>query len=578
LRRIIIISIANLLIAGSAIGQFPNLAPGWPYRSQSRFWVAYGLGRIANDSSDKHLFYSTMMGEMQKFELDGSFSNGWPLYCDTLILGHDSVVLDIDHDGQSEVLTYGTRRIDGQYAYSLIFLIDDNGSVMPGFPISAIDPSGLAASDMNGDNEYEIIYLSRRGGIINCIDRYGISKPGWPIPYPSDINCVAGSFGDLDLDGNNEYIITGDRNIYAFRNDGSMQAGFPVTPEETNFDFYNGIWGSSLADLDHDGFSEIITAGDNWEHWPPPIDSSFIGIYDHNGQPKPGWPRYFPYAIISPVTPSDINNDGSIDLAYQSLYLYFKDLNGMDLPGWPILLTRPTGEIWGSNSDLSIVDLDGDGYSEIFPNFNLLLSDSLGQDSIWYFGHSYLFAFDHLGLLLPGYPLTFRGSNANKPPCFAIDSSTYKLYMSLSSDITTSEIDSVFLALYQYPDSTGPANQWPTLSHDNLHTRNYSFVDRVTSIADEGSPPLPKSAILKQNYPNPFNSSTIIEYTLPKAENITLSLYDILGRKVIELDKGVYPAGINRQTLNLKDYTGGIYFLTLKTEQTQITRKLVYLK
>jgi hypothetical protein len=574
MRRILFISLCVFLTVGAASSQIPDLVPGWPYRSQSRHFAVYAIGRIAEERSEKHLFYNTMMGDILKFNLDGSYSNGWPLNCDTLSFAYDPVVLDIDHDGRFEMFTRGTMG-----SRSFLLLIDDNGTVMPGFPISATDPDGFAAADMDNDNEYEIIYFSRRDGIINCLDRYGNPKPGWPIPFPSDIECVAGSIGDLDLDGNNEYIITGDGHIYAYRFDGTMMPGFPISPPDSDFVFYNEIWGNSLADLDGDGYPEIITAGDNWIHWPPLVDSSFVAIYEHTGQPKSGWPRYFLDAIVSPVTPSDIDNNGSLELAFQSYYLHFIDLNGVDLPGWPVLLTRPTGEIWGSYSDLIIADLNGDGYSEIFPNFNLLFNDSLGHDSLWYYGHSYLFAYDHLGQLLPDYPIVIRGSNFGTPPCLSLDQFTNRFYMSLSTDITAPDFpDSVFLGLYQFPDSTGPPDQWPTLSHDNLHTRNYTFMDRVTSIADAGSPPLPKSVVLKQNYPNPFNAQTTISYSLPKASLVTIDIYDLLGRKLETLINSNQNAGSYSIIWDATERSSGIYFCRIKAGEISINRKMVLVK
>jgi hypothetical protein len=578
MRKILFISLAIMLMAGPGVSQIPREMPGWPYRSQSRYFADYSLGRFADDGSEKHLFYNTMMGEVQKFNLDGSFSNGWPLHCDTLIFGGDPVVLDIDHDGRFEMLIDGARRIDNAYAYSLLFLVDDDGTVMPGFPINLNDPSGLAAADIDNDNEYEIMYVSRRDQIINCLDRYGNPKPGWPIPLPPDVQCVGGSIGDLDLDGTNDYIVPGQRNIYAFRYDGTMMSGFPIVMPEPNFIFYSGIWPNCLADIDGDGYLEIITGANNWVNFPPPIDSCFVAVYDHTGQPKPGWPHYLPEWVVSSITPADIDNNGTIELGFQGYYLHFIGLDGADLPGWPVLLTRPTGEIWGSYSDLSIADLNGDGDCEIFPNYNVLYADSMGHDSLWYYGYSYLFAYDHLGQLLPGYPFTIRGSNFEKPPCFALGRITNSLYMSVSSDITMVDFpDSVFLKLYQYPDSTGPADQWPMLNHDNLHTRNYNFVDRVTSVYDQGKEILPKSPVLKQNYPNPFNTSTMIEFTLPQKEYVTLSIFDYLGRKVVDIYDQQMEAGTYKHRLDM-NVPSGVYLCRLRAGKTVITRKMTLLK
>ena len=54
---------------------------------------------------------------------------------------------------------------------------------------------------------------------------------------------------------------------------------------------------------------------------------------------------------------------------------------------------------------------------------------------------------------------------------------------------------------------------------------------------------LPTEYALDQNYPNPFNPSTTIRYALPEESKVTLVIYDILGREVIELVSETQPAG-----------------------------------
>ena len=65
----------------------------------------------------------------------------------------------------------------------------------------------------------------------------------------------------------------------------------------------------------------------------------------------------------------------------------------------------------------------------------------------------------------------------------------------------------------------------------------------VTSVIQHG-PNIPNEFLLHQNYPNPFNPTTTIEFNLSKGEEITLTVYDMLGRKVAILHKGGFTKSI----------------------------------
>ncbi len=94
---------------------------------------------------------------------------------------------------------------------------------------------------------------------------------------------------------------------------------------------------------------------------------------------------------------------------------------------------------------------------------------------------------------------------------------------------------------------------------------------------------LPAEFILGQNYPNPFNLQTIIEFELPVRTQTTLTVYDILGRKVRVLLDEIMPSGwhtVNWDGLDSKGrvVSSGIYFYEIKAEGVRESRKMVLVK
>jgi hypothetical protein len=83
---------------------------------------------------------------------------------------------------------------------------------------------------------------------------------------------------------------------------------------------------------------------------------------------------------------------------------------------------------------------------------------------------------------------------------------------------------------------------------------------------------------LYQNYPNPFNQSTIIEYDLPEASDVHISIYNILGRKIETLVDKYQPAGIYHVRWNAAGFSSGIYFYRISTGDYDASMKMLLLK
>jgi|GEM_PF-2412924 len=94
---------------------------------------------------------------------------------------------------------------------------------------------------------------------------------------------------------------------------------------------------------------------------------------------------------------------------------------------------------------------------------------------------------------------------------------------------------------------------------------------------------IPTAYSLSQNYPNPFNPSTAIEFTLPRPGQITLEVFDIVGRKVRTLVSEAVTAGTKRVIWDGNNADGatvasGVYFYRIKASDFSETRKMLLLK
>ncbi|UCC78511.1 MAG: T9SS type A sorting domain-containing protein [Candidatus Zixiibacteriota bacterium] len=105
----------------------------------------------------------------------------------------------------------------------------------------------------------------------------------------------------------------------------------------------------------------------------------------------------------------------------------------------------------------------------------------------------------------------------------------------------------------------------------------WSITRSSTSINEDESQ-FPKEFSLYKSYPNPFNSSTTIEFALPGAGQVSLTIYDILGRQVMRPVSGHKEAGNHSITVDMDDAGSGVYFYTLSTEKTKISRAMLLLK
>lgn len=95
---------------------------------------------------------------------------------------------------------------------------------------------------------------------------------------------------------------------------------------------------------------------------------------------------------------------------------------------------------------------------------------------------------------------------------------------------------------------------------------------------DPNNTTIPTEYILEQNYPNPFNPVTTIKYSVPKAGIVKISVYDLNGKELLNITEKFHTAGNYIETLDMTNFSSGIYLYELSTEKISISRKLVLIK
>jgi len=94
-------------------------------------------------------------------------------------------------------------------------------------------------------------------------------------------------------------------------------------------------------------------------------------------------------------------------------------------------------------------------------------------------------------------------------------------------------------------------------------------IDEINSIPDD---------FMIKAFPSPFNVSTSIQYNLPKTSDVTIDIFDLLGRNVVTLVNEKQPAGYYHVVWEAKNYPSGIYLYKFKADNHIETNKVLLLR
>lgn len=163
---------------------------------------------------------------------------------------------------------------------------------------------------------------------------------------------------------------------------------------------------------------------------------------------------------------------------------------------------------------------------------------------------------------------------------------TYTTYISedsLFNIVNFGRNDYVSYFNLRYNMTPGKYYYWIVNGRDNLNVRSFWSEVRkfktsglYTGIEKLNETPLEYK--LHNNYPNPFNPSTVVRFSLPVVSQVSLKVYDVMGREVQTLVKERMQAGSYEVKFDGSNLNSGVYFYRIVTDEFSDTRRMLLLK
>ena len=447
--------------------------------------------------------------------------------------------VDVDGDGDIDVLSAsGDHKIawyenDGSESFTAATITS-----------SADGASSVYAVDMDGDGDIDVLSASIYDDTIAWYENDGSeSFTAHTISTSAD---GAWSVYAVDLDGDGDIDVLSssgsDDKIAWYENDGASDPSFAATTITTDAD---GAYSVYAVDMDGDSDIDVLSASGNDDK---------IAWYENDGSES-----FTAHTITTSaghahsVYAVDVDGDGDIDVLSASVsddkIAWYENI----IPPSPFDLVYPL-------NDTTII-LTRDNFLDTL-YFAWNQSVDPGGDEV-----------------------TYRREMTGDLP-------EYIRFIVESNEQTTTNMYKVpYHHIEHYMHEAGVeliSGTWTIIATDgeiDVYAENGPFTLTIDgsklNIAD--SDIIPETFALHGNYPNPFNPTTTISYDLPKWSQVTLGIYDLLGKQIKTLVNQSQDAGnkiaVWDGTDNLgRQVSAGVYLYQIKAGEFTQTRKMLLLK
>ncbi|MBO6536746.1 MAG: T9SS type A sorting domain-containing protein [Balneolaceae bacterium] len=258
-------------------------------------------------------------------------------------------------------------------------------------------------------------------------------------------------------------------------------------------------------------------------------------------------------------------NDSTLIDTFGYLYNHFviTDSRGITADGWRV----PTEDDWKALetfAGMPEADLDRNGWAGAAENVAGKLQST--SETHWDVNENATLT-NETGFNWTG------GSNRYAYGAFEGPASILRLSTIWSADEDESNSSNAWRRLVRFDRSD--VRRHPVPKGTGMSIR---LVKDANATSNEAEFDQPKEIKLDQNYPNPFNPSTNISFNLPQASDVTLTVYNMLGKKVAVLVNGQKSAGAHSVTFDASGLSSGVYMYRLQTNSVTITKMMTLLK
>ena len=480
---------------------------------------------------------------------------------------------DLDGDGDADVIG-GARGSINQLAWWEN--IDGSGINWNEHTIvtSIEDVSSVYATDVDGDGDFDLIGTSAGYSDVVWVENVDGSGTNWMDHIiDGSFNTAYDVYG-VDVDGDGDIDAVG----ASFNSDQiswweNVDSTGTVWNEHVVSNTFNGARTVFASDVDGDGDTDVLGAAS--------LDWAITWWENSDGYGN-SWVEHvisssFNYAFA--VHASDIDQDGDIDVLGAS---YFGD----DITVWEN--TDGSGLTWYEHTiddnfdgarDVATADADGDGDPDIF-GVAAEAADISWWDVTCCVGSGELVSSILDTEVSPDWDSIVWTSDepSGTSLYFQVRSSMDPQYMGdWSADITTPGSLEGHLddgdRYVQYRVMLESTN--PGLS-PNLYDIALSWVE--LGVDEEYSLTTLPVVQLLPNHPNPFHQKTTISFNLPRADEVTLAVFNIIGEEVAALHSGQLHPGHHSFEWNAVNLPSGVYVSRLEVGDQLQTRKMILLR